>query len=118
MQTLTFAIFSPIKSDILVPADPLVPPFLFLGNTHKQRVLNIIQLWPKPMPRKRAASSQEQAERIKHAQASIGRRLREEYDVTEPLPERLADLVRKIEQPTSESQSESPAVPSPKKANI
>jgi hypothetical protein len=29
--------------------------------------------------------------------AAIGRRLRETYDVTQPLPDPLADLVRKIE---------------------
>lgn len=33
--------------------------------------------------------------------ASIGRRLREEYDLPQPLPPRLAELVRKIEQPGS-----------------
>ncbi len=30
--------------------------------------------------------------------ATIGRRLRETYDVAQPLPDQLADLVRKIEQ--------------------
>ena len=30
--------------------------------------------------------------------ATIGRRLRETYDVTQPLPDHLSDLVREIEQ--------------------
>jgi hypothetical protein len=37
--------------------------------------------------------------------ASIGRGLREGHDATQPLPDRLADLVRKIEQ-SGETQSE------------
>jgi hypothetical protein len=38
--------------------------------------------------------------------ASIGRGLREGHDATQPLPDRLADLVRKIEQSTGERQPE------------
>jgi hypothetical protein len=35
--------------------------------------------------------------------ASIGRGLREGHDATQPLPDRLADLLRKIEEPTGEN---------------
>jgi hypothetical protein len=34
--------------------------------------------------------------------ADLGRRLREGYDAEQPLPDRLAELVRKIEQSTNE----------------
>jgi hypothetical protein len=38
--------------------------------------------------------------------AEIGRGLREGYDATQPLPNRLADLVREIDQSTGERQPE------------
>jgi hypothetical protein len=49
--------------------------------------------------------SREKANRMRQLQASIGRCLREEYDAGQPLPDRLADLVRKIERSTSGSKS-------------
>jgi hypothetical protein len=45
------------------------------------------------------ASSREKAARATEVQASIGRAMRLVYDVSQPLPDRLSDLVRKIEQP-------------------
>jgi hypothetical protein len=36
------------------------------------------------------------ADRMKQVPAAIGRALREDFDFTQPLPDRLADLVRKI----------------------
>jgi hypothetical protein len=37
---------------------------------------------------------------MKQVQAAIGRRLKEEYDSVQPLPDRLSDLLRKIEEAT------------------
>ena len=41
--------------------------------------------------------SREKAANAARVRAEIGRRLRDEYDTTQPLPERLADLVGQIE---------------------
>jgi hypothetical protein len=38
---------------------------------------------------------------MKQVQAAIGRRLKEEYDSVQPLPDRLSDLLRKIEEATN-----------------
>jgi hypothetical protein len=43
--------------------------------------------------------SRENAAHRAHVIAEIGRRLREEYDLAQPMPHRLAELVVKIEQP-------------------
>jgi Anti-sigma factor NepR len=39
---------------------------------------------------------------MKQVQAAIGRRLKEEYDSVQPLPDRLSDLLRKIEEATKQ----------------
>ena len=44
----------------------------------------------------------EKAARTREVLAAIGRGLRERYDAPKPLSERLAELVRKIEQSTNE----------------
>jgi len=55
------------------------------------------------MPRNGVLISRENAERMRHVRAEIGRRLREQYDVSAgPMSDRLADLVKKLEQSTSE----------------
>jgi hypothetical protein len=54
---------------------------------------------------RKSALSREKAACVKEVQAELGRRLREEYSTAHPLPDRLADLLRKIEQSTSESRS-------------
>jgi len=52
------------------------------------------------MRRNGVVLSRENAERMQHVRAEIGRRLRELYDVGgPPMPERLADLIREIERP-------------------
>ena len=43
----------------------------------------------------------EEADRMRHVRAEIGRRLREQYGAP-PMSDRLADLVRKIEQSASD----------------
>jgi hypothetical protein len=44
--------------------------------------------------------SRENADRMQQVRAEIGRRLRERYDAGKwPMPDRLADLVRKIQHP-------------------
>jgi hypothetical protein len=50
--------------------------------------------------------SRENATHMAQVLAEIGRRLRYEYDTTQPLPHRLADLVREIDQSTGERQPE------------
>jgi hypothetical protein len=47
--------------------------------------------------------SKESAEHRAHIRASIGRRLRETYNVEVPLTARLAELMRRIEESASES---------------
>jgi hypothetical protein len=42
------------------------------------------------------------AAHMAQVQASIGRLLRDGYDTAQPLPKRLADLVRQIAQPTED----------------
>jgi hypothetical protein len=54
------------------------------------------------MGRKSALSLREEAARTREALASMGRELRKQYDDPQPLSERLAELVRKIEQATHE----------------
>lgn len=54
----------------------------------------------------RVLLSREKANRMKQVRAAIGRRLREEYESVQPLPNRLSDLLRKIEGSTSKSPSE------------
>jgi hypothetical protein len=51
------------------------------------------------MRRNRASLSREKAAHVTETQATIGRAMRLVYDVSQPLTDRLADLVRKIEQP-------------------
>jgi hypothetical protein len=48
------------------------------------------------MPRKKASLGPEDALARGQILASIGRSLREGYDIKEPLPDRLANLVRQI----------------------
>ena len=52
------------------------------------------------------ALSREKAAHRKQALATIGQKLRQEYDVAQPMPDRLSDLVKEIEQSTSESRVE------------
>ena len=56
----------------------------------------------------RNGASPEQAARKKEVLASIGRALNEVYVAVEPLSERLSELVRKIQQPPSDSEAERP----------
>jgi hypothetical protein len=48
------------------------------------------------MRRNYALASRERAICMEQVQASIGRWLRDEYDLTQPLPDHLGDLVRRI----------------------
>ncbi len=51
------------------------------------------------MPRNGDLFSREKAHHMRHVRAAIGRRLREQYGTgAPPMPDRLADLARKIEQ--------------------
>jgi hypothetical protein len=52
----------------------------------------------KPMRDKNASLSREKAAQREQMLTSIGQWLKLEYDVAQPLPDRLSDLVRKIEQ--------------------
>ncbi len=54
------------------------------------------------MRRNGALLSSEKAAHSAQVLASIGRGLREGHDAAQPLPERFADLVRKIEQSTGD----------------
>ena len=54
---------------------------------------------------RKSALSREKTDRMKEVQAEVGRRLREEYGTAQPLPDRLTDLLREIEQSTRESRS-------------
>jgi hypothetical protein len=56
------------------------------------------------MRRNGVLASQQNAECIAQVQASIGRSLRETYDVTRPLTARLADLVREVGRPAKNLQ--------------
>ena len=58
------------------------------------------------MSRKIALFSREKADCMKAVQVELGRRLKEEYGTAQPLPDRLAGLLRKIEQSISQSQPE------------
>jgi hypothetical protein len=51
---------------------------------------------------KSALLLREEAARTRAVLATIGRGLRQRYDAPQPLSERLAELVRKIEQSTCE----------------
>jgi hypothetical protein len=70
----------------------------FWGTKAQGRVFNIEQLG-NAMRGNRASLSREKAARMTEAQASIGRAMRLIYDVSQPLTNRLSDLVRIIEQP-------------------
>jgi hypothetical protein len=59
------------------------------------------------MHRKSDSFAREKAAHMEQIRASIGRCLRDKYDTSQPLPKRLADLVRKIKQPASKSKSSS-----------
>jgi hypothetical protein len=54
------------------------------------------------MARKSALLFGEKAARTREVLPSIGQELRKPYDAPQPLSERLAELVRKIEQSTNE----------------
>ena len=56
----------------------------------------------------RSGVSPEQAVRRQEVLASIGRALKGGYVTVEPLSERLSELVRKIQQPSSGSEAEQP----------
>jgi hypothetical protein len=47
-------------------------------------------------------ATREKAARRAEVRASIGRALRDLYEADKPFPDRLVELVRKIEQPTGE----------------
>jgi hypothetical protein len=51
-------------------------------------------------------TAQAKAAHMAQVQASIGRLLRDDYDTAQPLPKRLADLVRQIAQPTEDCQTQ------------
>lgn len=53
--------------------------------------------------------SKESAENRAHIRASIGRMLRQTYDVEVPLTARLAELMKRIEESASESADRDPA---------
>jgi hypothetical protein len=70
-------------------------------------VFNIIQFGKEnPLRDLGALMSRKNADRMNRVQAAIGQALRKQYASTQPLPDRLADLVEKLEQSTSLSQSE------------
>ena len=55
------------------------------------------------MDRNGVLLSRENADRMQQVRAEIGRRLRERYDAgAGPIPERLADLAKKIQRRTDE----------------
>jgi len=56
--------------------------------------------------RKSDLYAREKVAHLEQIRWSIGRWLRDEYDTTQPVPKRLADLVRKIEQLSSKSLSQ------------
>ena len=49
--------------------------------------------------------SREKAAHREEMLTSIGQLLRREFDVAEPVPDRLSDLVKELEQPSSKSRS-------------
>ena len=53
------------------------------------------------MRENRVLLSREKANCMKQVQAALGRRLKEEYDSVQPLPDRLSDLLRKLEEAAS-----------------
>jgi hypothetical protein len=55
-----------------------------------------------PMGKKNAVLSREKVAPTREVLAFIGRRLREQYEAPQPLSERLAELVSKIEQSANE----------------
>jgi hypothetical protein len=89
---------------------PTGPDFRgFLGNDRPTGVFNFIRegvqnytAWGQPMRRNGVLANENAAHRAQIL-ASIGRGLRERHDAAQPLPDRLADLVREIEQ-SGESQ--------------
>jgi hypothetical protein len=81
---------------------------VFLGNDAGTEVFNFIQegcskLYSlgKPMRKNDVLLARENAGHRAQVLAEIGRRLRDEY-IAEPLPDRLATLVRQIERSGSE----------------
>ena len=60
------------------------------------------------MPRTNAARARDQAARRKQILMSIGRRLNDVYQVTQPLPDRFSALVKKIEGSTCKSETMRP----------
>ena len=57
------------------------------------------------MPRSNAAPAREQAAGRKQMLTSIGQRLKDVYQVTQPLPDRFSALLKKIEGSTCKSES-------------
>ena len=55
-----------------------------------------------PMRRHDLSQSREKAKRMEQVLASIGRAMKENYDTSQSLPGGLADLVKKIEESSSE----------------
>ena len=70
-------------------------------NFEQEDVQNYAVVETGPMGGKSALSLREKAARNREFLASLGRALREQYDAPQPLSERLAELVRKIEQSTT-----------------
>jgi hypothetical protein len=58
---------------------------------------------PRPFEKKREHALLSHENCMKAVRAELGRRLREEYGTAQPLPDRLAGLLRKIEKSTSET---------------
>jgi hypothetical protein len=91
------------------------------GNESQARVFNIIHFalvlsvqyytlrsWVIPMRRQDFSrdkpsllQSRDKATRMKQVLVSIGRAMKERYDVAQPLPDALGDLVKKLERSTS-----------------
>jgi hypothetical protein len=70
-----------------------------------------IQPGIKPV-RKNSLLLRENVEHAHQVRAAIGRLLREQYNVAQPLPERLADLMKKIEQSSKNPHGASGGMPS------
>ena len=74
-------------------------------------MFNIIQLGcsilhsENVMRDKNASLTREKAAHREEMLTSIGQLLRREFDVAEPVPDRLSDLVKELEQPSSKSRS-------------
>ena len=59
---------------------------------------------------RRSQQAQEASARTREVQAAIARRLRDDYDLSEPIPDRLAELLRLLEKQTGDIDSEQQSI--------